>query len=308
MTDQKAYLIAKYLAGDASEDEIRRLNQVLLGNSQAAEALLSEAQLDVQLREILSNSALGVAVAKETTSTGPAVKRPVARWMAAALFVAAISGWIVAAYTTRDLDRARANVNTLESRVAELENASTESQVAQDQLDGPTIHSMRGWLMTSIQRSNTSNATQMLQVGTTAPLDQKLWTCPWGATEFRYNGGVSISVERNTAFEFNEANGGRQLTLAQGIVHVNNLSKTDRLLTEIKCALATVRLRAGQVAVQVDEQQTSVEAAVHRIKVFVDHEDRTYTIERGQYLIITPGERTKVVDGMLNLGLEAPDR
>ena len=65
---------------------------------------------------------------------------------------------------------------------------------------------------------------ETLLVGTAAPLDQRLWTCPWGAAEFRYDSDLSIWVERNTTVKFNETDDGQRLTLERGIVHVTNLS------------------------------------------------------------------------------------
>ena len=47
MTDPKANLIAKYLAGDADADEVEQLNQALADAPRAADELMSEAYMDV---------------------------------------------------------------------------------------------------------------------------------------------------------------------------------------------------------------------------------------------------------------------
>ena len=318
MTERRDNLLAKYLAGDMNADEAEQLRQSITDDPNAADELLSEAFMDVHLREILSGSALDAAVAKQHRPSDADSRRSLSfHWATAAMLFVAISGWMVAAYVFSQLGEARTDVNTLKNRLAELEADSTEPSIAVAE-NVPQIHSVRGLLMTMPQEEDerldepqeigTSSEAQLLLVGTTPPLDQRLWTCPWGATEFRYDSGVSISVERNTAVKFNETKGQRQLTLERGIVHVTNLSKTDKQRTEIRCPLATVRLFRGQVAVQVDRQQTAIEAAVNQVKVVVEEDgvSRTLTVRRGQYLIITPGEKAKVTQGMLKLGLEPP--
>ncbi len=308
MTDPKANLITKYLAGDATADELQQLQQTLASDPQAADELMSEAFMDVHLREMLGGSAPGTMIAEESrTSSRIARRSTLARWMVAAMLLLAMSGWAVAAYVAGKLGQAHTNIAALKSRVTELEASSTSQPVTVAKAanaEAPEIHSLRGWLRALPKNSDTEG--QTLLVGTTAPLDQKLWTCPWGAAEFRYDSGVSISVERNTTVRFNETDELRQLDLERGIVHVTNLSEIDNRPTEIKSKLATVRLIRGQVAVQVDKQRTAVEAAMNEVEVFVEEEGvpRTFTVQRGQYLIIKPGEKTKIVQGMLKLGLE----
>ena len=121
---------------------------------------------------------------------------------------------------------------------------------------------------------------------------------------------VAGSIERNTTVKFNETDELRQLTLERGIVHVTNLSDEDKRTTEIKCALATVRMVNAQVAVQVNPQWTAIETAVKQVDVLVEEDGvtRTFTVGRGYYLIIKPGEKAKVVKGMLKLGLEPPGK
>ena len=150
---------------------------------------------------------------------------------------------------------------------------------------------------------------ELLLVGTSAPLDRRLWTCPWGAAEFRLGPNVSISVERNTTMTFNETDERRRLTLESGIVHVTNMSESDERPTEIESAQAMVRLVRGQVAIQVDKQKTSVEVAVDQVEVVVteDGVGRTITVRQGQYLLIKSGEKAKVINGMLKLGLQPPN-
>ena len=65
MTDPNDDLMAKYLAGDIDAEEVQQLNQVLAEDPVAADALMTEAYLDVQLREMLSGSALGATIAAE---------------------------------------------------------------------------------------------------------------------------------------------------------------------------------------------------------------------------------------------------
>ena len=310
MTVPKEDLIAKYLAGDANADEVQKLNQALADDAQAADDLMSEAYMEVYLRETPSGSVLGAAIAEKIQPLKPVAARLPPAWITAAMLLVAISGWAVAVYVAYELRKARSSLDTPNNRVTQLKDTSTRPPVDMANGDVPEIHSMRGLLMASRQPNDTDTEIQLLQVGTTAPLDQRLWTCPWGATEFRYDSGVSISVERNSAVKFNETNGQRMLTLERGIVHVTNLSKTDKRRTEIRCPRATVRLNRGQVAVQVDEQQTAVEAAIHQVKVLVKEEGATreFTVRRGQYLIIKSGEKTKVMQGMLKLGLEPPSR
>ncbi len=305
MTHPKADLIAKYLSGDADADEVQQLYRALSDDPSAAEALLSDAYLDVHLREALTSLSLGVDLA-DVGQPSAVARRARTPWVAAAVLLVAISGWSVAAYVASELNRARTDIAALNSRIASLETARPLVPVVRG--DGPRVHSMRGLLMAARPNAGGELETRLLEVGASAPLEQRLWTCPWGATEFRYDGGASVTVERDSAVQFNEAQGRRQLTLERGIVHVTNLSSADRRPTEIRCALATVRVVRGQVAVQVDEQKTAVEAAVNEAQVHVEENgvERSFTVRRGQYLFISPGKTTNVMEGVLELGLDAP--
>ena len=309
MTKSNDNLFTKYLAGESDADEVQRLNQTLADDPQAADRLISEAYLDVHLRETLSGTALGAAITKEVEPSKPCAGRwLVSRWVAAAVLLVAISGWIVAAYVAVELSEARTDIDTLSGRVAELEQGSSKPPVEIVKTGAPEIYSLRGWLWALPQPGAAKR--QTLMVGAAAPLNRNLLTCPWGAAEIRYSSDVSITVERNTIVELSEADEGvRRLALKRGIVHVTNLSRTDKRVTEINSKLATVRLKRGQVAVQVDERRTAVEAAVGQVEVLVDVNGAasSYTLKRGQYMTITPGKKPELVDGMLKLDLEPPN-
>jgi hypothetical protein len=306
MNDPKTDLISKYLDGCADADEVERLEQTFANEPDAVDELLSHAYMDVHLRETLSGNALGESIGQILQQSKPVAGRiGPRRWVAAAVLLATISGWAFALYVGSKLGEANINVEKLKNRVTDLEKDASSPPITIAENDAPEIHSTRGWLMALPQIGGTEG--QTLLTGTTAPLDQRLWTCPWGAAEFRYDSGASISIERNTTVTFNELDDLRQLTLERGIVHVTDLSD-DKRTTEIKCALATVRLVSAQVAVQVDERRTAVETAINQVEVLVDEEGviRTFTVERGYYLIIKPGEKAMVIEGMLKLGLEPP--
>lgn len=308
MTDPKSNLNAKYLDGDINAEEFQRLEQSL-ADDEAIDALMSDAYMEVHLRELLCGSELGASINEGLTQSSPVVGRLHSkRWAIAAMLLATISGWAIALYVVGELGEANTHIKTLSNRVTELEKSGTKPPPVLVNNDAPEIHSTRGWLMALPPDNDTDG--QTLFVGTSAPLDQRLWTCPWGAAEFRYESGVSISIERNTTVKLNETDDLRQLTLERGIVHVTNLSDFDTRITEIKSALATVRMIKGQVAVQVDKQQTAVEAAVNQVEVFVEEKGvtRTFTVQRGHYLLVKPGEEATVIKGMLKLGLEPPGK
>ena len=309
MNDPKANLIAKYLDGDADADEVKRLEQKLANEPDAVEELLADAYMEVHLRETLSGAALGESIAQISQQSSPVAGRiRPQRWVAAAMLLATISGWAVALYVSNKLGEANNSIENLRNRVTELEKTPTPPLVTIAKDDVPEIHSTRGWLMALPQNGGVEG--QTLLTGATAPMDRRLWTCPWGAAELRYDSGASISIERNTTVKFNETDELRQLTLERGIVHVTNLSDEDKRTTEIKCALATVRMVNAQVAVQVNPQWTAIETAVKQVDVLVEEDGvtRTFTVGRGYYLIIKPGEKAKVVKGMLKLGLEPPGK
>ncbi len=306
MTEPNTNLMAKYLAGDATADEVQQLEALLQDDAQA-NALLAEAYTDVHLREALNGANLGAAVAPDAQQTDPVVARVrPKRWVGAALWFAAVAGWVVAAYVGGKLNEARTNISTLTGRVAALEQAIDNQTNTGTDSDAPQIHSTRGWLMALPHDGGMDG--QTLYVGAPAPLDQRLWTCPWGAAEFRYDSGASISIERNTVFTLNETDDLRQLKLDRGIVHVTNLDDEQRP-TEIKTELATVRLVKGQVAVQVGKNGTAVETAINEVEVDVieDGVTRTFTVRRQEYLIVKPGEKATLHEGMLKLGLEPPE-
>lgn len=315
MTEAKPDLIAKYLAGQANADDVEQLNQALADDPQLADELMSEALLDVDLQQALSRDARGpiTAILPPTPSSNSVWQWMPISWTSTLLLAVGIFGWTMTAYLAGqlgqardDLGQARDDIDAQVSRIAELEQALDGPLLADS--DAPEIHSVRGWLMALPEDGGTEGDT--LLVGTAAPLDQRLWTCPWGGAEFRYESDLSIWVERNTTVKFNETDELRRVTLESGIVHVTNLSETDHRPTEIETELATVRLIHGQVAVQVDDARTSVEAAVDQVEVFVDEQgtNRTYKVRRGQYLVIEPGKRAKVTQGMMELGLEPPNK
>ncbi len=308
MIDPKEKLIEKYLAGDADDVEVQQIQQALADDPEVADALMAEAYMHVHLRETMTGSELGDAITRDELQPDPVVRRiAYGKWIAAALLLAAITGWTVAIYVADKLGEANTDISALKSRVTELENASTKPSHTPGKEGAPEIHSTRGWLMALPENGGFDGET--LMIGTTVPLNQRLWTCPWGAAEFKYDSGITISIERNTTVKFNETDDLRRLTLERGIVHVTNLTEIDKRPTEIKCKLATVRLIHGQVAVQVDKERTAVEAAVNEVEVLVHEEgvERTFTVKRGHYLIIKPGKKAKVIQGMLKMELELPD-
>ena len=313
MRDSRADLFARFIAGGADADAVRRIGQALEGDPAAADALLAEARLDVHLREILSGSVLGDVSGTELEAARVTARNSFAFWLAAAMFPIAIAGWCLAAYSAIELASVRDRVGELGRERAELEGSPARqhletSAVGARRIENnvPEIHSVRGWLMAPSKSEGGEGAVELLEVGATPPLETELRTCPWGASEFRYGGGVSVTVERNTVLTFHETENRRQLTLERGIAHLTSLSKTDRRPTELRCSLATVRVVHGQVAVQVDARQTIVEGARGEVDVRVRREGnvRSFRVRRGEYLVIKSGEEPKVTEGILNLGLE----
>ena len=309
MNDPKADLIAKYLDGHADADEVKCLEQALANEPGAVDDFLSHAYMEVHLRETLGGRALGESIVQLSQEPKPVAGRiwP-QRWVAAAMLLVTLSGWAVALYVGDKLDEANIDIKNWQNRVTALENARTSPPITLTWNDAPEVHSTRGWLKALPPHGGGEG--QTLLTGTTAPMGRRLWTCPWGAAEFRYDSGASISIERNTTVRFDEMDDLRQLTLERGIVHVTSLSDEDKHTTEIKCELATVRLVSAQVAVQVDERRTAIETAVNQVEVLVEEDGviRTFTVGRGHYLFIKPGEKAKVIKGMLKLGLEPPGK
>ena len=118
MTDSTVELFTKYLAGDADATEIRRLHQVLADDPQAVDALMSEAYMDVEIREALGGSAMEAMLAKVTQEDRLAPVSIAGPWlpsrvMAAALLLVAVSGWGAVAYVVGRLGDARANIDSL---------------------------------------------------------------------------------------------------------------------------------------------------------------------------------------------------
>ncbi|MEM7232225.1 MAG: FecR domain-containing protein, partial [Planctomycetota bacterium] len=303
MSGSKDDLNAKFVAGDADDDEINRLNRSLAGDPTAVEALMSEAYFAVHLRETLSESAVSAELA--TQPPAPSSSRSW-RTAAAACLVVAVSGWTVVAYVLHELEEERATSNALSLRVAELEREAAPTTPPEIPGVAPRIHGLRGFLWPA-QRG--AQPTPAFRVGENAPLEQRLWTCPWGATEFRYGSGVSITAERNSAVTFNTAQKGRRLTLELGTLHATNVSRTDRLPTEIRCPRATVRLLKGQVAIQVTQMHTMVEVALGKVRVEVmeGERERSITVRAGHYLIVRSGETARVKKGTLSLELTPPN-
>ncbi len=311
MKDSKEELIAKYLAGEATPDQLQELEEALENDPTVADALLSEAYQEVHLRETLSSSELCSELSENNPTSQIFSSRSPRAWIAVAatLLLIALSGWGVAAYVANELDEERTNIVTLNERISELEKTTAIIQTPKPtksvEAEGLQIHSIRGLLMVTKLNANQKPEIEYLKSGKAPPMNQRLFTCPWGASEFRYDGNVTINIERNSAIQFNETKGQRLLSLEKGIIHVTNMSKTDKLPTEIHCALGTVRLNKGQVAVQVNKKQLAVEAAVNRVSVEFEEDGvkRSFTLRRGQYLIIKPGVKSKVVAGTLKLGL-----
>ena len=91
----KAKLIAKYLAGDADDREVQELVQLFVEDPLAADAVISEAYMDVQIRETLGRSTLGAAITQIRPPHSANVRFLANRWMAV-LLLQTICSWTTA--------------------------------------------------------------------------------------------------------------------------------------------------------------------------------------------------------------------
>ena len=301
MGEEQPTPMDRYLDGEATEADLRQLEEQLRADPAARESLLLEGFLRVDLAE-----ALGLSTRKALKSVWRAGGGwfRVARWTAAALALVAVGGWAMSWRLHGQLREADRGIAALENRIRLLEGEGKQTPASMAADDYPKVATKRGLLLAL---ADGQAGARQLNVNATVPMSRRLWTCPWGAAEFQCDRNSWVGIDRNTVASLSETSGERHIRLERGILYVTNSSATRRP-TVIQTSQAIVRLTQGQVAVVASGHDTTVETAEGSVEVIpAGSSAAPLAVRAGHYTVVAPGQTPDVKPGRMTWQIKPPD-
>ncbi|MCC5830593.1 MAG: hypothetical protein JJU36_14190, partial [Phycisphaeraceae bacterium] len=180
-------LIERYLEGELGADETAQLRQRIDADPDVLDALVMEAYELESLREALNADV--VTVAALASDPRPTHRRPVVLAIAAAVAVVACAGWVAAWMSHHSMIEVQQELASLRSQISQgqVDTSQAESSTATNAARPLTI-SRRGLLLALADRGHPAHS---IAIGHEVPLERRLWTCPWGAAEFRFSDGLA---------------------------------------------------------------------------------------------------------------------
>lgn len=328
MIDQdKANLMARYLAGGASDEDIQRLDAWLRSDASARRELLLAAGMEDDLRRILAGVEDNAQPLPAAVAAGSADRRPTGartqagprpRWRRPAfrsivLIVLAAVGWAAAAYFAAVNHQARGRLAQLagrsDPRPGPGRPASTpapreEPAAPAADADKPRLHEARG-LVLLLPEAQGQGQPVRLNAGSVVPEGRALWTCPWGRAGTRYADGTTVSLERSTVAAFSESDSGKVIQLQSGILAINRYGgRAQRGPMTIETPNGSVRVRNAMVAVAISDGRTFVEVGEGMARVTRAGDGEAVQAPAGHYVVVSDADTFRVVKGRLRWKLE----
>lgn len=328
MTDQdKANLMDRYLAGEADDKDIQRLDAWLGSDASARRELILAAGMECDLRRILYGTAADArpfpaAVAAEALDRRPtgagtqAGPRP--RWRRPAfrhivLIVLAAVGWAAAAYFAAVNHQARGRLAQLAGRSDPRPEAGRPGSTPAPReapaapaadADKPRLHEARGLVLLLPEAQGQGRAVRV-SAGSVVPEGRALWTCPWGRAGTRYADGTTVSLERSTVAAFSEFEAGKVIRLQSGILAINRYGgRAQRGPMTIETPNGSVRFQNALVAVAISDGRTFVEVGEGMARVTRAADGKAVQAPAGHYVVVSDADRFRVVKGRLHWKLE----
>ncbi|MBN2584970.1 MAG: FecR domain-containing protein [Planctomycetes bacterium] len=298
-------LIADYLAGRASEDDLRQVDELVLRDDAFRRSLLLEASMDVHLRQTLSGAALGLP------ATEPATRQWPNQLALAAALALAVIGWAMAAYLHRQNSTDRRHIANLESQVAQLQAAAdragsddgkegTQTSVAAEHGQSPEIIDTRGLVLLLPEQQGED--AMSVSMGSAIPEGRALWTCPWGGADTRFSDGARVSLSRSTTAVFTERDGKRRIILRGGVLSVERHGDSPaQEPTVVETAGAVISMERGLATIVIDEGRTIVEIGSGKASVTRAADGTAIDVLPGQYVVVAENEEFRAVKGRLQM-------
>lgn len=301
MNAEHERLIMDYLGGRATEEDLRQLEQLVVGDEAFGRHLLLEASMESHLRQTLGAGALRPSLAISLP------RRP--QWLAiAACTVLAVIGWAVAGlYLHRSHEQSKRLVQMDQRSMEAVMRADAAEAALELALSGqpePEVHptvevvDLRGWVL-ALPRSEQEKPIT-IAMGNAVPENRDLWTCPWGSVSTRYDDGTRVSLDRSTVARFNDLEAGREIRLRNGTLSVMRWpAKPGRLPLVILADSGVVTMKNGQAVVVVQKDGLLVEVAEGTVDVNAGSGTEAVTVSSGHYAVVQPNTETQVHRGRL---------
>jgi ferric-dicitrate binding protein FerR (iron transport regulator) len=302
MNDSDQRLIDRYLDGTLQAEDAAQLVRRLDEDPNLLDALAMEAFDLGSLRDALSADAIN----NQEPIPYPYEKRrrtamPV---LAAAAVVVALVGWTAAWWTHSSLKQADREITGLRGQVSELiADAHEGPDPLSDHAPKLQTISSRGLLLTLDDQGKPLGR---LVSGSVPPLGQRLWTCPWGAADLRFSDGLSVAMDRSTVATLEEEQGAHVVRLESGLLYVTRWPpQSDSPTTVVQTPHARIRLTNAQIAVDVRNNRTIVEAAegIATVAPLTPSDGESVTVKAQHYVVIEPGQDAVVTPGRLTWSL-----
>ncbi len=302
-------LIADYLAGRSSPEDVGRLEALIRVDEAFRRRLLEEAFMDVHLRQTLGGLTLG-----PTVSLGD--RRRWLAWLSvAAMLALAVAGWAMAINWRQQAHDGQTRIASLQVRVAELQNeavAAKEAHAAELAMRletpatdtvSPQIIDTRGMVL--LLPKEQGQRARSAFTGSAIPAGQAVWTCPWGGVGTRYADGTSVSLSRSTTVAFGEENGSHRIRLHSGTVSLERFPEAaDEQPAVIETSQAIITMERGLVTVVAGKTETLVEVGTNQAVVMRKSDGVTITVRAGQYGVVGDSGELKAVRGRLQMNLQ----
>jgi ferric-dicitrate binding protein FerR (iron transport regulator) len=284
-------LIDRYLDALASDEEIRRVDELIRQEPSARVTLVRSAAMETQLCRLLTNPE-----AERQAQPAPLARvRRRGSWKtvfaAAAVLLLAAAGWMSSIYFARQYYAKCGEQDALLARVgSQIRPAS-----------GGRIIEIRGLVLALPEGKGRAVP---LSVESPIPAGKSLWTCPWGAASIRFADGSSIDLDRSTQAAISEAKEQRKAALKKGIVYVRNLHVLQGRPIVVATSRASVNVMDAQAVVAVSGERTMIEVAEGQVQVTRATDGRTVQVGEGRYLIVDRDLEPQVEKGRLAWRLE----
>ena len=308
MTDTELQeLIADYLGGDASDADVRRLDELIRTDPRARRELLLAGAMDARLRQVLAGTAPGAAAEQPPAGRGRKAMRSWPwRWAAvlryAAMLLVALGGWGATVLLAERGWHTRQQLDETNHKLADLQLAmvGTGQSAYVVRAGEPEIVNTRGTVL-FLPEDEGNGKSVRVWAGTAIPQGRTVWTCPWGGMGTKYPDGTFVSLDRSTVASFREANHVRQVTLKSGMLSVTHRPagpEVARMVLDVP--QGSVTFDSADVSLAVLGERTIVEAAGGSDVEFRRASDgKTVKIGVGQYAVIEPANELTAVKGAL---------
>jgi ferric-dicitrate binding protein FerR (iron transport regulator) len=286
-------LICHYVDGEATPEEVRRLDDLLRRHSSVRKSLLIAAEMEVNFKRLLAGETAGVAMPMQISVSRRFSWKTTIPW--AAVTIVAAAGWAFAIFFAGQYRHDHNELVTLASRLDKIETAGENTTISYGR-----VTDTRGYV---VARHEGQNDDVEVPTGAPIPIGKSLGTCPWGGASMQTAEGLFMRLDRSTVVDMSETDGVFRAAVKKGIFFVTNRSGKKKEMV-IATDNGSFRLIDGQIAVAKNGDRTIIEVAFGNVKVVPAAGGPDVVVPPAHYVILSASQKPRVEAGLLALRFE----